>query len=122
MICIGGTQVEVYMKVYYGENINIFQNDIIHVYTDCSILENFVSEEKILGKVLQSIIAIIYLIGPISMAHWRLFLWVLHVISFHPHFLLYQIIFYSTDNLDNFSTLESLSMYWNLSKNYSQGR
>lgn len=54
MLCIGGTQVEVYMKVYYGENINIFQNDIIHIYTDCSILENFFSEEKILGKVLRA--------------------------------------------------------------------
>lgn len=37
------------------------------------IWENFVSEKKILGKVLQSTVTIIYLIGSISIAHGRLF-------------------------------------------------
>lgn len=77
MLYIGGTQVDVYMKACYGESINIFQNGIIHIYIQTAvgyILENFISEKKILGKVLQSIIPIIYLIGSISIAHWRLFL------------------------------------------------
>lgn len=85
-------------------------------------MENFVSEKKVLGKVLQSIIPIIYLIGSISIAHWRLFLQIVCTISFNPHFLLYQTIFYSIDNLDNFSTLEGLPTYCHLRKNDSQGR
>lgn len=59
------------------ERILTFFRMALSTYTQTAVgyvLENFVSEKKILGKVLQSIIPIIYLIGSISTAHWRLFL------------------------------------------------
>lgn len=79
MLCIGGTQVEVYMKHIMERTLTFFRM-ALSTYLQTAvgyILEIFVSEKKKKnGKVLQSIIPIIYLIGSISISitHWKLYL------------------------------------------------